>query len=268
METLGDRLATERRKAGKSVVDVESGTHIRAGLIEALESGDYDRLPSAAYVRGYLQSIAKLLEIPVEPLLKLYEEETGRHVAPANPVAELPADQVVPHREHAHGLPMRTAAAIAALVAVVALVAWGVTRLVSGPDEPPPVPPQTSKASEATSTGEASQKAVTGDPEAATKESEPATETLTEDSGGPFKLVVKVDADGASWLIIRVDGDQVHAGTIRDGKSLTYEVAEEAVISQIGKPGSVTITRDGEPVEIPDSSEPPVVTLRAGDRDG
>ncbi len=63
--TLGETLANERRRQGKTLSDVEAATRIRGRLIESLEHGDYDALPSPAYVKGYIQSYASYLELPV-----------------------------------------------------------------------------------------------------------------------------------------------------------------------------------------------------------
>jgi hypothetical protein len=75
--TLGETLANERRRQGKTVADVEGSTRIRGKLIEALEHGEYDTLPSPAYVKGYIQSYAAYLEIPAGPLIAQYNAETA-----------------------------------------------------------------------------------------------------------------------------------------------------------------------------------------------
>ena len=260
METLGERLASERRKLGRTVIDVETATNIRAGLIEALEAGEYERLPQQAYVRGYIQSYAKYLEIPVEPLLKMYEDETGSSHAPSR-VRDLPSSQVVPRREHAHGLQMSTAVIIAAGIAAVALALWGIGRAFTDtPSETPPVP---STAGEATTTPDAE---ITPPPtsEETTTAEESVEEQETETTEAkPFTLTIEVATGGASWMVVTVDGEQEHVGTLEGGEKLTYEVVEEARVSQIGKPSSVRIERDGEPVEIPPSADVPSVTVTA-----
>ncbi|MBE0477227.1 MAG: helix-turn-helix domain-containing protein [Coriobacteriia bacterium] len=258
METLGERLSTERRKAGKSVVDVEASTNIRCGLIEALENGDYARLPSPVYVRGYIRSYAKFLELPAEPFLRLYEEETGETQAPS-PVGELPADQVVPRREQAHALPMRTAAVIAALVAGLALAVWGASRALSGPGEPPPVPPKADGGAPAVPTSTP----LPADTPVSPAPSAQATEPAEGEDGG-FTLTIEVARGSASWMLVTLDGERVHVGTVRGPETLKWEVSEEARVSQIGKPSALTIKRDGEPVAIPPSAGVPEVTLRAG----
>lgn len=42
---------------------------LNAGLIQALEEEDYSSLPTQMYIAGYLRNYARLLKIPVEPLL-------------------------------------------------------------------------------------------------------------------------------------------------------------------------------------------------------
>jgi hypothetical protein len=67
---------------------------------------------------------------------------------------------------------------------------------------------------------------------------------------------------GASWARITVDGKKAYEGTLVNGQSQSYEVAEVAVV-RIGRPSVVKIYRDGTEVAIPEAQNTPTVTLRA-----
>ena len=51
MPSVGETLASERRRQGKSLADAVEGTKIRSRLLDALENDQYDDLPSQAYVK-------------------------------------------------------------------------------------------------------------------------------------------------------------------------------------------------------------------------
>ena len=49
---VGDILRRERERQKLSVKDIEQGTSIRALYIEAIENGEYDKLPGSVYTNG------------------------------------------------------------------------------------------------------------------------------------------------------------------------------------------------------------------------
>lgn len=256
-ETLGATLAAARRKAGRSLSEAETATRIRAKMLEALEREEWEALPSAAYVRGYIISYAKFLELDPAPLLKLYSDETGHKTTREQFRSP---DPVVPTRDRAHHIPWGTAAAIAGAVLVVVLVIWVIGRFTGGTEELQPLPnvPETTSTvpSSGTTTAPTSEETVT-----------PGTETTQTEApaqGEPFKLKVKVASDGASWLRVTVDGLKAYEGTLAGGQSKEWDVQEEAVV-RVGKPSSVTVYRNGEALQIPAAAETPQMTITSTD---
>ena len=59
MGQLGDTLRDRRISLGISLETAENDTKIRARLLEALEAGEYDKLPNPGYVRGYVSSYSR-----------------------------------------------------------------------------------------------------------------------------------------------------------------------------------------------------------------
>ncbi len=268
MATVGNTLADERRRQGKTVADVEAATHIRGRLIEALEDGEWEHLPASAYVKGYIQSYANFLGIPAEPLLASYRAET-RLIEP-RPGAKLP-EPILPPREETHTIPARAGAIVAAGIVAVLLIGWGIVRTVGGDDTPPmPAVPEGSPAAGATSTptpsaaesaplGGAPGVTETADTEDGTsvKETQPETK--------PFELGVAVVPEGTSWLLVKVDGLKAYEGTLVGGQSKSWTVLENAEVT-IGRPSAVTVTRDGEAVTPPTGSDVPTLKLAAEPR--
>lgn len=253
-ESVGERLAAARRAKGRSLVEVEAATRIRAKLLEALEKGNYEALPSDAYVRGYIINVAKYLDIESGPLLSAYASETGSQT---NREQMRVPRQVVPTRERQHAIPWGTALLIAGGLIAIALGVWLVGRLTAEPESLPPVP----NVAGATSTAEPTVPPGTVE----TKTAAPGgSDTPTVPNEGPddepFTLTIDIASDGASWLRVTVDGLKAYEGTLAGGQSKEWDVNETATV-RVGKPSSVTIRRDGDELEIPPAAETPELTI-------
>jgi cytoskeletal protein RodZ len=250
MTTVGEILAAERRRQGKTMSDVVEGTKIRSRLLDALEQGEYDVLPSPAYVKGYIQSYARYLEIPAEPLLEQYKKELGdlpHTPGPSRPsyLDGIPAEAVVPRRERVHEIPQRVWIIVAAGGALLLLVLC-VVAYMTGRSTGANTNPTTSPGTEATGTSPGA--------------SGTATTTVTNTQGG-FKLRVSVRTGMASFVKVTYDGLTGVNGTMQDGQSKEWLVTQQAEVT-LGKPDAVVVTRDGKPVSIP-STPNAKVTLTA-----
>jgi cytoskeleton protein RodZ len=73
----GELLRETRVKLGLEPENVAQILHLSINQIAALENNDFDRLPGATYVRGYLRSYCQLLNIDAAPVLKAFEAATG-----------------------------------------------------------------------------------------------------------------------------------------------------------------------------------------------
>jgi cytoskeletal protein RodZ len=254
MTTVGEILAAERRRQGKTISDVVEGTKIRSRLLDALEQGDHEVLPSPAYVKGYIQSYARYLEIPAEPLLEQYKRDSGDAVRKSGPVRPsyldgIPAETVVPRRDRVHEIPQRVwviAAAVGVLILLVLCIITSLNGGGSGANTNPVVTP----GSETTATSPGSGGAL------------PATTTVVTTEGG-FKLRVSARAGMASFVKVVYDGLTGVNGTMQDGQSKEWLVTQQAEIT-VGKPDAVVVTRDGQPVTIPSTANAKVV-LSASD---
>jgi cytoskeleton protein RodZ len=72
MALLGARLQQARQARGVSALQVEIDTRIRATVITALESGDYESLPPEPFLRGLIRTYALYLGLDGEEMLRLY----------------------------------------------------------------------------------------------------------------------------------------------------------------------------------------------------
>ena len=257
MGQLGDTLKERRNTLGISLEQAEESTKIRAKLLGALEEGSYDRLPNPGYVRGYISSYARYLELDTVPLLAMYRAETG---AGRFHDINLP-DEAVSPREQQNALPWKAVTAVVVALAVISLGIWMVTRLVHGPPSPPPIPTTSTEATSTNSTGASTAPSSTG---SATDSVGSAGSSTTQKPAAfpPFTVRIAVSSSGASWIKATVDGLSAYVGSLTGGQTKEFQVTRTAVIT-IGKPSEVTVYRDGKKVPIPNSGSIPTITLKA-----
>ena len=70
----GERLRAARLSAGLEPSAVANRLHLDVGMIELLESDQYDRLPERVFVQGYVRNYARLVGLPPESVLKQLDE--------------------------------------------------------------------------------------------------------------------------------------------------------------------------------------------------
>ena len=80
--TLGQTLASERERQGLSRSDAAQRLHMSAYQVEAIETGDYTRLPKGTFLRGFVRNYAKILGLRAEDTLALLPEHAPRDQKP------------------------------------------------------------------------------------------------------------------------------------------------------------------------------------------
>lgn len=76
-QTLGEKLRALRRGQAVSLEMMERDTQIRRSYLQALERGEYEKLPEPLYARNFIRSYARVLGADEDYFLELYEEECG-----------------------------------------------------------------------------------------------------------------------------------------------------------------------------------------------
>ena len=75
--TLGTLLREAREQLGLSVADVANQIKFAPRQIEAIEAGDYEQLPEDAFLRGFIRSYAKILQLDAQKLLEALPNAKG-----------------------------------------------------------------------------------------------------------------------------------------------------------------------------------------------
>ncbi len=71
-QSPGALLAAARETRGWTHSDISEQINLDEQIVINLENDNYDHLPPPAFVKGYIRSYSKLLEIDSEPLIELY----------------------------------------------------------------------------------------------------------------------------------------------------------------------------------------------------
>src|SRR5258708_11561806 len=81
MRTVGKILQERRQEKLITLEEVEKHIKIRKELLQALEADDFDKLPPATFVQGFIKNYAKFLGLDANKLLALFRRdyESSKH---------------------------------------------------------------------------------------------------------------------------------------------------------------------------------------------
>lgn len=98
--TPGAMLAAARAAEKLSVAEAARHLKLSVVQIEALESGDFDRLPGPVFVRGFVRNYARLLKLDPDALMRRVEPELSPQAySPETPPSkEIPFPPPAPRR--------------------------------------------------------------------------------------------------------------------------------------------------------------------------
>ncbi len=69
---LGELLTRAREKLSLSQKDIASRLNLKEEIISALDANDFDKLPAPTYVRGYIRSYARAVNLNADSLINIY----------------------------------------------------------------------------------------------------------------------------------------------------------------------------------------------------
>lgn len=91
----GERLRAARLAGGFDLAKIASELHLTSAVVSALEADDYAEIGARVFVRGYLRNYARIVGMPVESILRQFDErwpDEGAHRAVVRQSPRLPAD--------------------------------------------------------------------------------------------------------------------------------------------------------------------------------
>jgi cytoskeletal protein RodZ len=239
--SVGDALAQARRQAGLTIAQVSQRTCIRETIVRGIEHGDFSGCGGDFYARGHIRSIARVVGLDPDELIREYDATHG------SPNAITAADVFEPStpiklRER------RSANWSVLMVVVLALVlGYGVFRLVDhGSGSHPPASAQ-----------------APADPKQSPTPAPTPKPSAAADHQAPRRLVIRLTARADCWVEFSGPGGRtLFQGYVFSGHTRTWRF-KRAVNMQIGNPGGILLTVNGKDLGHPGSVGQPV-TLSFG----
>lgn len=232
MSDFGTQLKQARENRGISLRQIATSTKISVVALEALERGDFSRLPGGIFSRAFVRSYALEVGLNPDEVVAQFLVELGA-AAPAEDDTPRPDvtddDRAFLERQRKAGLALRIGLAVLALVIIASVVAWQMTRgagsarTPASESSPPP----------ATDSSTPPAPAAAATPPAA----DPAP--LTGDG-----LRIEITAVDSCWLQATTDGVLVPARVLVRGERQTLEARREVVLS-LGSAGAITWSING-----------------------
>lgn len=232
MSDFGAHLKQARERRGISLRQIASSTKISTVALEALERGDFSKLPGGIFSRAFVRAYA--VEVGLEPdqTLAEFDKALGTFVDQRDEDAdrqEVTADdrQFLEQQRKA-AIALRVVLVVLAVLIIAAIVWWrfvwsvrSTALVVPTPQEivatPEPVPTQTTAAGDSAP-------------------SEPL----------PPALVVEIETTGACWVQVVADGVSVVSREMNVGAREVVQANRELTL-QFGSAGMVRWTINGKP---------------------
>ena len=240
MGTLGQYLRNARENRNIDIRDAAQQTRISVNYLKALEEEDFSKLPGPVFVKGFLKSYARFLDLDDAETLKRFAEAT---CAPAPAAA--PASPVHRESEQKEACPAPPSPRrkipiepfVWAGIICVALLVFLFTAL----------PSKHARTARQSQTEHVS------------------LETATSTEGSPMqakpeKLYLEVVAAEDTWLLVRTDTSPQKKAVLKKGESLIWS-ADDRFILSYGRVDAVKLLLNGEELTVQGSKDTPVRDL-------
>ena len=235
--SVGDALAQARSQAGLTIAQVSQLTCIRETIIRGIERGDFSACGGDFYARGHIRSIARVVGLDPEELVREYD---AIHGAPTAITAADVFEPSTPIR-----LKERRSAnwSVVMVIVLAAVLGYGVFRLVDHGTSPPrPV-------------------AAGGHPNAS--KSPTPRPSPTSSTAQHHRLIIRLTAVQDCWVqFAKPNGHVLLQAYVLSGSTRTWHF-KHAVSMQIGNPGGIILTVNGKDLGRPGAYGQPV-TLNFG----
>lgn len=243
---IGDILKKEREKQKLSLQDVEQGTSIRAVYLEALENGEYDKLPGEVYAKGFIKNYGNFLELNGEELVKKFIAEISPPVVEPETLQPEKSDsdnkivapnigQKYQNQQNIDEAPPKSDSKkyLAAAVALIAILLGGIFYAFSGSDSE-----GVEVAQKTNPPAVVENKTVTPAPQPVTPPPAPVAPPVND-------VNIKATFSDDCWTRVTVDGDLVFEGMINAGQTFDWK-GTQSVNILLGNAGAAQIIMNGQ----------------------
>jgi len=228
MDTLGPYLRSAREAKGIDLREAAQQTRISINFLKAIEEEDFAKLPGVVFVKGFLKSYARFLQLDEDEVMNRYAGLTAKPVAAAGQKSDkqkLPAAPQQPEPEP-EGRPKTSWEPY--LWSGIAVIAVAALLLIVVPTRHRPAE-RPSAASQPT----VSTMVVTA----------PAATTA------PEKLYLDIIALDDVWVLVRTDSSPQKQTVLKKGESITWSADARFLVSY-GSIGAAKLVLNGKELTV------------------
>ena len=231
MFEIGNTLREARVRRNLTLQQVEEDTKIRVRYVQAMENEDFDVMPGATYVRGFLRTYSEYLSLDPDVIVDEYRSRgvrKGEILEPFGGVSMLGA----PRRHRGRNTIV--------FVAVICLLVLGVIWILGrGSDTPPSTKPGALGITSPSPSPSPSAKPV------------PTAKPVVK---GELRITAP---NGDSWVEVRKDsatGTVLFSGTVTKWKTRVF--VGKTLWLRLGNPSAVRLKVEGRKIKPVDSANP------------
>jgi len=230
---IGNTLREARVRRNLTLQQVEEDTKIRVKYVQAMENEDFDVMPGATYVKGFLRTYSEYLALDPEVMLDEYRSrgvKTAEIQEPFGGVSMLGAPRS--HRGR------NTVVFVAVICLLVLGVIWILGR---GSDMQP-------------STKPGALGITSPSPSPSASNSAKPQQTTTPVVKGELSISAP---EGESWLEVRRDGSTgtvLFSGTVKKGKTRVF--VGDVLWLRLGNPSAVRLRIEGREIKPMTDADP------------
>ena len=241
---IGDTLAEARRQAGLTITQVSHQTRIRETIIRGIERGDFSACGGDFYARGHIRSIARVIGIDPDMLIREYDAAHGApHAIRAAEVFEPSTPIQMKERRRLNW-------SVVMVLALAVIVGYVIYHSVSGGSSSPATP------------AAAVQPQNHSSHHPAARASSPAASPVT--TGRELVITLAVKSEPCWVEFTGPAGAYLTQVTLSAGSTKTWTF-RRAVHMQLGNPGAVVLTVNGHNRGSPGTAGNPVtLSFRPG----
>jgi transcriptional regulator with XRE-family HTH domain len=238
MADVSSRLRAARERKGLQLEDISASTKIKVAQLQAIESGDFDRLPGEFFARAFVKNYAREVGLPADEIVREYDESRGieRHTPettaepaarPRTPHAPPAISPIALEEDDSSGRLLRFPSPRGILpVLVLATVLLMLISIMNRRD----------------GSGEAGAVAATGAAEAGTS----AAATSGQSEAPPEMLSMEINPSATIWINAKADGELAVYRMVQPGERLKLEARNDLTF-RIGNAAAFQYTINGTP---------------------
>jgi cytoskeleton protein RodZ len=243
--TVGEILRRTRIHYEQSIEDIERALHIRAAQIEAIEKGQFNKLPGPVYAAGFIRTYSEYLGLDGDKMVGLFKSQSGSRAAKPElhfPVAA--SESRVPHT-------WMVAASLLAVIGIIGLWLGSETNDRKIVNDVPAVPSSIQAESRDVAGREAPAKIADADPAGPPV---PAGMAPAPDSAEAPQQAVAIDQSKGiilkivqnSWVEIKDSSGKAVVSRVLKAGDKYFVPARPDLLMSLGNSGGVQIEIDGQ----------------------